>query len=781
MGIGLALVFLAAGILAAYMFRPDQDQQDMSPATLDSFQMTSCDEGAVVPWLTGYVRTKSNLIWFGNLSTVPETQEAGGKGGGGDDITTGYKYYLDLWHSICLGGGDYGTVTFEGLYVGDKSIPLSEVAEWTYTFNDGTQSTYPTQPGPNANAIDGVAHFFLNQYFLGINVTHVPTFHFIMRCQSSAPLTNANMTNGTNPAARIYDVLLAAGSSISDFDIPSFQTAANYWYNKGYAINLAYSKQKEAREWINHIFTYVDGCLRKSNEDKWYLKAYASDDTSVATLNKEDLVEFSLTRRSWSETYNDFVANFTDKDQGYTRRSIRVQNGANQRLLGYKKQRTVDLTAFIDINVASSRLAEIMKRESYPEAQINFSASLAYEETLQVGEVFTLNHSDYGISNASYRIVRRDVNETDSNFLDFRAVQVVENLYDDEYVTAGNPEWETPTWADIQAPSVMAYFEMPVNSVTKGDPTYIILVQRNDVETGFIFYYSIDGTDYAVHQDQGSIVFAQHGTLAEDYGDSTATDTIDDSIGILYTPTNEDPVFGSIDRQSLFHSRRIAILGGTEIVAFQTVAYEGDTDIRLTGVIRGLLNTPISEHSTGATIWLVDLGETQVGKRPYLIEKTLTDFYLKPVPYFGQNTVDIGDVSVLHIQYQSKAKEPIKPARIVAYRNGDTVTFWVFQTGTYKTIGDSNGAGEYQLDYQSDVGFGANMDLGGWIDEMGDEDFYYYKPSFESSWSKTYDNYFQVSESDAFTLTIRRWTNGESLTISIPEADGTYYLPEIDA
>lgn len=783
MGIGIALAVgaLVVGVLAAVMFRPQMEGQDMKAATLDSFQMTTTDEGSVVPWICGYVRTKANLIWFGNLDSVAQTQSAGGKGGG-QDITTGYKYYLDLWKAICLGGSDYGTVTWEAVYVSDRLVVVADQSPaWDYTFNDGTQLTYPTEPGDKANPIPGVAHIFLRQYYLGVNVTHVPTFHFIMRGQSPAPLTYANMSSGVNPAARIYDILKLAGSQSGDFNLTSFQEAANYWNTVGYGLNFSYSQQKEAREWINQVFTYVDGCLRKDSNDQWFLQAYTKDDISVATFNKEDMINFDLTRRSWSETYNDFIANYTDKNFAYTKRTIRVQNGANQRLLGYKRPRTVDLTAFIEVGTASRRLSEIMKRESYPEAQVSFSASLRYEEHCHVGKVITLNHDEYGIANASYRIIQRDVNETDSNLLDFRAMQQVETLFDDTYVDGGSPEWEVPEWqGDIALPLAQDWFELPLNSISGHDPAILVLVARPGIEEGFLFYTSISGVDYAIDTNQGSAVFAQHGTLDEAYPDSDETDTIDDDLGILYTPTNEDPVFESISRQNLYYTRRVAIIGGTEMVAFQTVTYEGGSSIRLTGVVRGILNTPTSLHASGTKIWLVDLSQVSLGQRPWMIQPSLTDFYVKPIMHSGSQIADVSDVTAMHVTVANKARIAPPPSRIVVVRSGDSVSITVYQSQTHLTAPSKAGAGEQALDGQSDYGWSSGMDLGNYITEKGDDDFISYSVQY-AAYVRSYDNLITFSYSNAasFNLRVRRWDDGEIAQFTVPSGSGTTIWPEI--
>jgi len=766
-GLGLAIGALVVGVIAAIMFRPSMEGQDMSPATLESFQITTTDEGSVVPWIAGTVRTKTNILWYGNLRSEAITEEAGGKGGGGGEVTTGFKYWMDLWKSICLGSSLYGDVSLVGVYVGDQSKNLSNI---TYTLNDGTQTSYPSTPGSKANAMKSVAHIWLPQYFLGENVSFVPTFHFIVKCESRAPLTYANLSTGVNPAAKIYDILLASGSQASDFNLASFQTAADYWYNQGYGINVAYTSQKEAREWIAQIFTWVDGCLRKDAEDKWYLQAYDPADASVATLNDEDLIDFSLTRRSWNETYNDFRGNYTDSAQAYTRRTVRVYNGANIRLLGYKRQRTIDLTAFTTAGVASKRLSEIMRRESYPEAQISFSANLAYEEECHVGKVITINNSEYGISNANFRITSREVSNVDSNLLDFAATQVVETLWDDTYEDGGAPGWVEPDYRTADVPLAFLMFELPWTTQLQDVPSYVALCARAGQEDGFLIMYSKDGTDY-----QNAIVgrvFSQHGTLDEDYGTSVETDSIDDDFGILYTPTREDPVFSSISRAALFDTRRVAIIGD-EVMAFQNVTYEGANSIRLTGVIRGVLNSPISSHSAGSDIWLAPL-DSKLGN-VWQDTTYQSSVYYKFVPKFGSQYVDAALITAKTITREYKGSSFGDLGRIEVIRSGSTCTVLVHHVNTTVRnragydIADNSSDAYFSNDYQAQGlspltnWFQHKIGSGGTVnDEIGTRKFDYTRSGAHTLYIQ---NYYDP---------IDNW-----VTVDVGAADGTYIGPVI--
>lgn len=748
MAIAIAIVAVAALVIGAIIVSQMKPPggQDMSPASLDSFAITRAQEGHCVPFITGTVRQTGNILWYGNLATEEVVQEVGGKGSGSEDVVTGYKYYLDCWQAVCLGPAELLSA-----FVNDKPVTLASLGDVFQ--NDGHSDTYyPTEPGEYANMLRGVCHVFLDRYYCGENVSAFPTIHWIAKSISVCPLTYSNMTGGTNPAAVIYDLLVAGGAFNDDFNMTSFQTAADYFYNKGYAINIAFTKQKEVREHINDVLNYIEAGFDIDKEGKFTLTPFDPQDSSQFTVDKDDFMKFSFTRRAWRDTYNDFRANYTDADQSYTTRTIRTKNPANKRMVGYTRQKTVDLTAFTSADIVSQRLWEIMQRFSYPEAQISVTLPFAYA-SYSIGTVFTVNHEDYNISNAEFRILKKDVGEYDSQEVKITAVQMVEKLADDNYSSNGASNWVTPDYS----PDPFVHekvFELPYNPITGGSKAYLLLGSREGVETGFIVQKSNTGVDYETAYTAGQ--FSMRGLLNGAYPDIDSTYAIDDTVGLIFTPYREDPSFESISRTDLFTSLRVAIVGD-EVMGFQYITPSGTSDLKLSGIIRGLFNTPISSHSNGAEIWITKIG-TNV-----LTGITSSDFYLKFLPTDGVNTVDPGDANAIHVTPTNKASTPWDITVIKAVRSGTSVSFtW------YNTTQILDGAGKKDNDEQidqspflftGDFKFDSNVDA--------------------------HDQYVEgttldITQAGSFSVTITPRINGvlgNGTTISVGSTDGTYIAP----
>lgn len=741
----LIAAVIIGGLILATLLSKGPETSDMSPATLDSFQVTQAKEGSIIPLTFGTVRINTNLLWYGNLKTEEVKEAVGGKGGGGDDILVGFNYYMDIWHSICIGPD----VTIEGVYIQNDPASLSDLG--TYFFNDGDDSYFPTEPGPYASPLRGVAHLFQDNYFLGLNATNVPTIHLVVKRISTAAISNPNLPNGVNPAAIIYDLFRLAGATHGDFDIPSFNQAATYWAGKGYGLNISFSKQEELRTLVNKIFTYVDGAVSFTAENKIYLKAFRDTDVASEVITTEKFREFQFTRRSWEDVFSDFRSNFIDEDQDYTERTIRVRNGAVARLIGYRKQKTIDLTAFNNLTTASDRTWELMKKLSYPEAQVTCKLGMEYSE-VKVGDIIEISHTDYGLVDVDFRVWEVDASQIDSNEITFRLVQNLEGLFDDNFQMGGGSQWVTPSYD----PLILAYqdwFELPYNNLTGEAPAFLLLAARKGVEDGFQLLWSTTGSDFTVQNIYSS--FSQRGTLNQTYPLTIAIDDGDE--GIVFTPYRNDPAFETNSRTNLFAAMRFALINKQELVAFQNIEPIDATRWRLTGIIRGVMNTSVVSHASGQVIWLTSIANN------ILTGLAVNDFYIKLLPKFGGKIIDAGSASQMHIVGITKASIPWPVSRIEVVKVGSTNTTKIWPTSSL-----FNGAGIEPGTVQVDQ----------------------WPPAFvgDIQWYTNYDSTIQteplaeftITRAGAFTVYVRHRRSGkfsEWKSLAVGASDNTYIGP----
>lgn len=737
----LGVMALSAIFAYSSMKGANTNPSDMEPAGMDSFQVTQAREGSCVPLVYGRVRIPGNILWYGNLVTEAIIQEVeGGKGGGGsEDVVSGYKYYMDVWQAIGM-----GKLSIVKTFIHDEDqIPSAQ----NTIFNDGTQSTYPTEPGVFATKLKGVSHVFYKKWHLGDNTTNVPTIHFVVERVLQTGISYQNLSNGSNPSAIIYDLLLKAGIQHSEIDTSSFNTAAAYWNSQGYGLNLIFNRQEHVARMIEKVLQYVDGLLYINRSGKFSLKAYDPAEASADVMNEDDFIDFSFTRSSYEETFNDFRGTFTDESQNFSQRAVVIQNPASIQLLGYKRQASVDLNAFRDASTASRRLTEVMKRQSYPAASIDFKTNLRFSH-LERGVKITVSHSDYGIVSMDFRIMTVDYTNIDREEISFQAVQVVETIHDDVFQDVGGSSWSPPD-KTVQNLYKVKIFEMPYNSTTGKDPAYLLLTAREKgMEVGFELLFSNTGADYV---SMGTFTtWSQAGTLGEDY--PATTFNVDDDRGILYTPYRDDPAFGTISRAELFSRMRVAIVGN-EMMAFQAVTPEGPSSYRLKGVLRGLLNTPIENHYQNDQIFITNLGDN------ILQGVTASSFFLKLLPYFSNKKLDAGSATAHSASLLNKASTPWPVARIKAVRSGSTVDIeWWPKTQDNTGAGAQSAdayADQYPFPFQGDFQGQKNSD----------------PVSYETVHTK------QVIEANAFSLKVRHRVNGKLspvVTLTVGTSDGEY-------
>ena len=114
----------------------------------------------------------------------------------------------------------------------------------------------------------------------------------------------------------------------------------------------------------------VGGWLIERADGTLSLRAQDPDVAPSATLGEGDFLEgsFSFKRAAWDTTWNDLSGKFTDAAQDYSERAVTANNAASIQLLGLRRKKSVDLTAFTDRGAAQRRIEELRDVESYPAA-----------------------------------------------------------------------------------------------------------------------------------------------------------------------------------------------------------------------------------------------------------------------------------------------------------------------------------------------------------------------------------------------------------------------------
>lgn len=667
-----AAVFLAATVISYVLIKPNMKQPGVKASGLDDFNITRASEGSPFPIVFGKVKIAGNILWYGNLLTKKQKSDSGGKGGG-DEVTTGYHYYLDCWQSICM-----GPVRILGVYKDNKQFITTELnPSWSGMMaeeGDGRQTTTMT-----INKGDGISNFTLSlTYFAPLlsvctismrkvfcgNGTTLPTFHFVV--QDTIPGLWSNPSNGMNPANAIRHILTSAGAPASTIDEASFGASATYWYNKGYGINIAIGTQGKVREKIGQILTPLGGFYVETG-GKHYLSPADPYEAVYGTI-ADDFRKFVISRRSWEDTINDIKATFTEEGKDFTERTAVVQNPASINMLGMIYTKTYDLTLFRTLGATQKRMSELIKSESYPYAEVEFVTDLAYMNLIE-GKIVNLTNSELGISDMSVRIIKKDLQNIDSNEITFQGIQVAETLFDDKWVEIGTG---SSNWArEVQAPVALTkqrIMEVPRNSLTDMPTVLVLTARETEYENEFYLYYTPDGNNYALVKRFSA--FSMYCTLKASY--SGTTHDIDDSdTGMLVQFYRSSYEIDSLTRSGLYSTDRFLIVDN-EIMKFQTVVLNEDGTATFKGIIRGVLNTAKAAHSVNAAVWVVDDPECF-----WTPSNGNIAGYYKICPRNLVGVYPVASASAITVGASTLAKKPFPISRVNASRSGSAVSFLV--------------------------------------------------------------------------------------------------------
>jgi hypothetical protein len=726
--------------LISSIFTP-KPTMNMKPASFADFQVTQTNEGQPVPLTYGIVNIPGNIIFYGNLYTVEEKQKAGGKGGGGGDVVTGYKYYMDVWQGIAQ-----GKVNLITMY--EDSDTTKGVSSLYQKFNDGTNGVYPTTadaPQLNyASSIPGVAHIFFKRLYCGENKTYVPTINFKIQKVLSTGLRNENMSNGSNPAGAVYDLLVnIAGLNPNDVNYDNFNQASDYYYSKGWGINYVISSSTQAKEGANKILEFVDSYLDYDSDGKIVIKIFRPDDAPVGTI-QDDWISFSLAKPSWNTIYNQFVGNYVDN--GVTRTLI-LENPATQLLAGMKVRQEIDLTAFIDQATAMSRLSEFMKQGSYPRMTLNLKLPIKYA-MYSIGDVLTVINSDIGL-NGNFRILSISEPAIDSNEITMQLLEQTEAQMDTNFLNVGGTQWVQPTFTATPLTHIKIVELDYISGIS--NPALLILANKEmGYETGFAVYGSTDGSNYELLTTCSS--WATAGVLDGPY--SSNTYDIDPN-GLLFTPYKEFYTYASTDSTGLFTQKRVLVVDD-EIMAFQNLNPYGTADYSITGIIRGLLWTTKADHSSGAQAWINNIGDNILSV-PY----NVNTFYLKVAPIVMNSVLDLSQVTAIQVNLSNKANIPIAPQAIIATRSGANVNIDIFAV----TKANLDGAGYQNADTYTDTY--PFLVEGSFEVTIGSNVTVYTTPNIV------------VNNAGAFTVSVRHYNNGKyspSKSLYVGASDGVYSI-----
>ena len=304
---------------------------------LGELSVNMAKEGALIPDILGSPKLNANILWsYGNrVEEVTEKQE--GKGGGGAEVVTGYKYFLTWIVGVCVGPVDTLYTIYkndEVVWHGSLSCPVSGgkekitldgmgSADFYFGTNDHAQNSYigsrlddPTLNVPYRN----LCWMLLKDCYIG-DYNRAPSMHFVIhKTPDIVALTIGDKdieTYDYNAIHAIYYVLnTMSGLPTTWLHADSFKEAAATLKAESRGLTIQFNRQAMAQSYIETILQHIGGILRYSGDSKLHLKLWRDTEllSSIPTIDEDSLLEApTIDRKSWIDTLNEVRVQHTNR------------------------------------------------------------------------------------------------------------------------------------------------------------------------------------------------------------------------------------------------------------------------------------------------------------------------------------------------------------------------------------------------------------------------------------------------------------------------------------
>lgn len=698
--VGLSIAATAAAILLA----PKPKFENAKPSQLGDFRFPKTEEGTPVTLFWGRVRLEApNVLWYGDLATVPIQQKVKSGLFSSKKITVGFNYFLGLHLGIALPTN--ANARFRRIWFGEKVawqgdvsgqpavIQIDEPALFGGPQNGGGVSGEValyngafTQPidtylqgvvpdGTILPAYRGLAHAVFRQFGIG-EAPNVERVSF--ECETiPVPLGQGAVGSegDANPAEVLYDILVTEWGRLGLAGAPddaAFTAAAVTLAAEGHGLSLQVQNANDARDVIGEILAEIDGLLYEVPDTRKVRLKLIRDDYTVGNLplfDEDDILEIvSFATTQWAETVNQVRVTYTDRASGYKPKTAFAQDMSNVEFQGGVRSREFKYPGIASAELANRVAARELQLLSIPLITLRI-VTTRRGATLLPGDVIRVAWADYGISQIVCRVQKVDLGELDDG-------RVAIDLAQDRFAVSNTIYADPPGTAFVRPVTaaspvaVRRVFEVPrflsealVDagvSMGAADNSHLLFLAQapSALEVDFDAEVSSDGgATYGVDAEDAS--FSATALVDTAYPISTAE--YDTSTGLILKSVSDPSVLGSATRAQIEAGANL-ILIGDELLAYESFVDHMDGTYTLQNVWRGVLDTSPRAHAADERVWFLSsedlsaFGESFFAGTESLKARLLTDT--------GLGTLPEGDAPVDDVALQERSLCPYPPDQL---------------------------------------------------------------------------------------------------------------------
>lgn len=701
------LILFAITLVLSELLKPKPKIENAKPAGLGDFKFPTATEGRPVPLVWGTVRQDGpNVIWYGDLRSVPITEKVKTGLFSSKKITKGYRYYLGVQAALCRGGttpvgellriwvGDKelwsGSVTTDGgtidinepdFFGGDDQGQGGMIG--TFRFHSGSMSQTANAylaagrqvVGGATPKYTGTCYIVWEGGYLG-NSENIKQWAFeIRRIPNGLGLgtPSVNSGNDANPMNVIYEILTngewGLGQPSADVDTTDFTNAANTLRTEGNGFSLLLDSKIEAQELLRQIEQQVDGVVYMDRTTgKWRMNLARGGYTlsTKRAINNSNILEVrNFSRAAWSDTTNNVLVKFNNRALEYKETYAGAQDMANVKTQG---NRIVSVEAFYP-GVKDAALANViawryLRTLSYPLARAEVVTNRVLWDH-NVGDVVRWTNTELGFTDLPMRITKIDLGKIEEGQIVVTLVQDIFVFDVGVFAAPGQTQWVPPPQTVVAIPTAdSVVFEAPRKFCVLDVESPGVLNRiwaggryQNDAATLIDVVSRPNSGSYTPAGDIAGFLVA--GELASSI---TASGT-QGSIAFNVDPDLDSLALLVAAMEAAANAEdcgtRLAnlVLIDDELFSFKTVA-SGGGQLQLSGGYRGFCDTAPAAHAANAKVFILFGNLTDRVFDPTSLQN------IKLLPKSATQALSEGSATAINVQMANRADCPYPPVSL---------------------------------------------------------------------------------------------------------------------
>lgn len=511
----LMFLLFVGSIIIGELLKPKPQFTNAKPAGLGDFTFPTAQEGRPIPVVWGTAKIMGpNLVWYGNLATVPIIEEIKYKKmfqSKTKKVIKGHRYFIDMHFGVCHGpidaiavgiqdraiapktsispGGTTLAVTDPGFFGGEDrgggiggtiivhagnetdavdaelagkiaqvSVPgFRRVCTVfatgpTFTFDTGGEGIFAFFNKGTAAGFEIGNDEFVEPWFF--EVTRIPT-----GLGSATPIiVNDFGREDANPAEVIFELLTehtwGAGIAEGLIDKPSFLAAAVTLATEGFGVSLQWDQKKTVEDMLLEIVRQIDSVLFNDLVTGLFTLKLIRDDFDpnlIPTLDQTNVSDMrQYSRPSLDETTNEVKVVFTGEN-------FKPQDAQAHELANFNTQSenfvstTFQYPGINDSNIAAQVAFRELRTTSSPLARATLKTNREAFD-LRPGDAFKFTWAPLGIIDLVMRVNGVKYGTLDQGFIEIDAVEDIFKLSNTIWGTPQSTDWEEPINPPVDAP-----------------------------------------------------------------------------------------------------------------------------------------------------------------------------------------------------------------------------------------------------------------------------------------------------------------------------------------